>query len=231
MNSAPPEARRIALLHGLRESIEPIRDAFERVWPQAATFNVLDDSLSESVRREGGLTPAVIERVGALAMYAAGIETAGRRAEAILFTGSAFGRALELTRPRLRIPLLSPTEAAFDRALAVGGRLVVLVSFEPSLEPLLAEAATLAAQRRVALDLHGIFVNGALEALQRGDAETHDALIFEAIRAHASGATVMLGQFSMARAAASVPATLMHRVLTTPDCAVERLRLMLEAST
>lgn len=231
MSSLPSEARRIALLHALRESIEPIRDAFERVWPQATTFNVLDDSLSESVRREGGLTPAVTERVCELARYAAGIETAGRRAEAILFTGSAFGPALELTRTRLQIPILGPTEAAFDRALAVGGRLVVLVTFEPSLAPLLAEAARLAARRRVALDLHGAFVNGALEALQRGDAESHDALIVEAVRAHGSAATVMLGQFSMARAAARVPAALMHRVLTTPDCAVARLRLMLQART
>ena len=40
---------------------------------------------------------------------------------------------------------------------------------------------------------------------------------------------VVLGQFSMARAHAAMTAALQARVLTTPECAVERLRRQLGA--
>jgi len=37
---------RIALIHALQHSIQPIEQAFARLWPEAELANLLDDTLS-----------------------------------------------------------------------------------------------------------------------------------------------------------------------------------------
>ena len=51
---------RIALIHALSHSVAPINAAFERDWPEAVRMNLLDDSLSADLAREGrGLDAAM----------------------------------------------------------------------------------------------------------------------------------------------------------------------------
>lgn len=221
--------RRIALIHALRESVEPIRAAFAKGWPQAQTFNLLDDSLAPAVRHAGQLTPQIHARFQELARYALGGGDGSGPIDAILFTCSAFGPAIEGVQRSLPIPVLKPNQAAFEGALGRGRRIGVAVSFEPSLAPLLAELRTLAAARGVDAQIEGIVVPGALAALQAGDAAAHDAAIARAAVEAADRLDVLvLGQFSMARARAALPAPLRERVLTTPDAAVAALRALLE---
>ena len=70
---------------------------------------------------------------------------------------------------------------------------------------------------------------GALAALDRGDAEAHDRLAAEAARDLAGCDAVALAQFSLARAAPAVAAATDRPVLTTPDSAVRKLRRALGA--
>ena len=44
---------RVALIHALRHSPPPIEAAFRAEWPDAVTMNLLDDSLSADLAREG----------------------------------------------------------------------------------------------------------------------------------------------------------------------------------
>jgi hypothetical protein len=84
---------RIALIHATRLSIDPIAAAFAQHCPDAQLMNVLDDSLSRDRERDGELTHAMIDRFVDLATYAK-----GTGADAILFTCSAFGPAIERSR-------------------------------------------------------------------------------------------------------------------------------------
>ena len=217
-NSTP----RIALIHALRDSVGPAMDAMTRGWPQAKASNLLDDSLSTDLAREGRLTPAMTDRFVALARYA--VETG---ADGILFTCSAFGPAIEAARAAVRVPVLKPNESAFAAALAAGPRIGMLVTFVGSLPALQAELHAMADGQR--LDVHARLVPGALAALQAGDGGTHD----RAIAADAAGLpacdAIVLGQFSMARAQASVAQSVACPVLTTPDAAVADLRRRLAA--
>ncbi|MBI3503907.1 MAG: arylsulfatase [Proteobacteria bacterium] len=212
-NSTP----RIALIHALRDSVVPAMDAMARGWPQAKATNLVDDSLSADLARDGRLTPAMTDRFVALARYAV---AAG--ADGILFTCSAFGPAIEAAGGAVAIPVLKPNESAFAQALAAGPRIGVLVTFTGSLPALQAELHTMAAGRR--LDVHARLVPRALAALQAGDGASHD----EAIAADAANLpacdAIVLGQFSMARARAAVAARVACPVLTTPDAAVAELR-------
>lgn len=222
------QIRRIALIHALRESVEPIRAAFAEGWPEAQTFNLLDDSLAPAVRHAGELTAQIHARFQALARYALTAGDGSGPLDAILFTCSAFGPAIEGVQRALPIPVLKPNEAAFEAALGQGRRIGVAVTFEPSLAPLLAELRALAAARGRDAQVEGIAVPGALAALQAGDPLAHDAAIATAVGAAADRHDVIvLGQFSMARARAAMSTALQPRVLTTPDAAVSRLRALL----
>ena len=53
---------RITLIHALKHSIVPIEASFARLWPDARLMNLLDDSLSADLARDGGLTDAMTER-------------------------------------------------------------------------------------------------------------------------------------------------------------------------
>ena len=81
---------RITLVHALKHSIAPIEASFAGLWPDARLMNLLDDSLSADLARDGRLTDAMTGRFLALGRYAA-----GSGADAILFTCSAFGRCID----------------------------------------------------------------------------------------------------------------------------------------
>ena len=53
---------RIALVHALKHSIVPIEASFARLWPDAKLMNLLDDSLSADLARDGKLTGTMTER-------------------------------------------------------------------------------------------------------------------------------------------------------------------------
>jgi hypothetical protein len=53
---------RIALIHALRHSPPPIEAAFARLWPEATLMNLLDDSLSADLSRDGRITEAMTGR-------------------------------------------------------------------------------------------------------------------------------------------------------------------------
>jgi hypothetical protein len=85
--SAERAAPRVALIHALAHSVDPINQEMQRVWPEAVRMNLLDDSLSADLARSrAGLDGVMQQRFETLAAYAE-----GTGAQAILFTCSAFG--------------------------------------------------------------------------------------------------------------------------------------------
>jgi aspartate/glutamate racemase len=209
---------RIALIHALSHSVAPINEAFARDWPEAVRMNLLDDSLSADLARNGkGLDAAMYERFERLAQYA--VDTG---AQGILFTCSAFGPCIEaVARRHADIPVLKPNEAMIDEA-AQGqglGRLGLIATFAPTLASMPPEFP-----QDTALEL--ALAEGALDALNAGDVQRHDALIAAQTTALLErGCTrIALAQFSMARARAACEAASGLPVLTTVDSAVRALR-------
>lgn len=209
---------RIALIHALKHSIQPIEAAFARLWPEARLANLLDDSLSADLARDGAIAPAMTQRFRALARYAA---DAGARG--ILFTCSAFGPCIEAcARDLAPMPVLKPNEAMVAEAVARGGRIGLLATFPGTL-------ASMPAEFPQGTALVPCLAQGALAALDRGDGALHDQLVAEAAKAALRDCDVIaLAQFSMARAAAAVESATGRPVLTTPESAVRRLRDLLK---
>ena len=212
---------RIALVHATPLAVQPVQDAFARGWPAALRMNLLDDSLSADLARDGRLGPAMVRRFEALALYARDCGC-----DALLFTCSAFGPAIDAAARVCGLPTLRPNEAMFDEARVLDRPAALVASFEPSIASMRAEYEAL----QPTSALHTRFVPGAMQALADGDAAAHDAAIADAVATLPPEVeVVMLAQFSMARAVTVAQARTRARVLTSPDCAVAALRARLRS--
>ncbi len=219
---------RITLIHAIAEAVNPIRDALRTGWPRCVGFDLLDSSLAPDLAAEGGaVTGAMIRRFCILAEYAVTAGANGVGADAILFTCSAFGSAIDAARRQVTIPVLKANEAAFEEALAAGPRIGLVVIFPPSLPPMLDELQVMhREQGGRALEVQTRIVPEAFAAMNAGDFDGHDRLLVEAVTAMPSLDTIVLGQFSMARAAQAVRMRARSPVLTTLGSAVVKLRRM-----
>ena len=215
---------RIALIHALKHSIAPIEAAFAELWPEARLANLLDDSLSADLARDGALTPRMTARFLALARYAAECG-----ADGILFTCSAFGPCIEACARELApLPVLKPNEAMIEEALLAGGpaaRIGLMATFAPTLASMPPEFALAAP----GCTLVPCLAAEALAALDRGDGAGHDEAAVRAAEAVRDCDVIALAQFSLARAASGIRAATGKPVLTTPESAVRKLRRLLGA--
>jgi len=216
---------RIALIHAVTVAIDPVREAFRRLWPEARCTNLLDDSLSPDRERDGILTAAMTARIGALAQYAADCGAA-----AVLFTCSAFGAAIDQAAARLSLPVLKPNEAMFEAALEAGDRIGMLATFAPAVDGMEAEFHELAARLgRSAASIRTVCVPEAMAALRSGDAAAHNRLLAEAAGTIGACDAIMLAHFSTSRAEEAVRAVVSTRVLSSPAAAVAKLKRLLGA--
>ena len=218
---------RVVLIHALRDSQVPAWNAFAAGWPEAATYNLLDDSLSADLAADGALTDGMVERFLTLGRYAAGSGSKGESTDAILFTCSAFGPAIMRVKESLPIPVLRPNEAAFEAAVEAGTRIGLIVTFPASLPPLQAELEAIGEERGKRLTIIPAVAEGALAALQAGDGDNHDRIVAETAASLPEVDALVLGQFSLARAAKVIAPVEGRLVLTTPDSAVAKLRTLL----
>lgn len=210
---------RIALIHATPLAFEPIRDAFAADWPTAAPFNLLDDSLLADLEEAGRVSPALVERFTQLTLY---VCRAG--ADAALFTCSAFGEAIDNAARQVDIPVLKPNEAMFEAALSAGERIVLLATSSPAAASLQAEFQEMARRKQKTSYLEVMSVPKAMEALQRGDAETHNRLLAQKAAGIGECDAVMLAHFSTARAAPAVRQVVSAPVLAAPEAAVAALK-------
>jgi Asp/Glu/hydantoin racemase len=208
---------RIALIHALKHSLVPIEASFGRLWPHATLMNLLDDSLSADVARDG-LSTAMTDRFLSLGRY-----SASTGADAILFTCSAFGPCIEaVARELAPMPVLKPSEAMIEQAAATGRRIGLLSTFPPTL-------ASMPAEFPGSVEIVPKLAVGAMAALDRGDRAEHDRLVAKASRDLRDCDLIALAQYSMAPAAALVAEATGRPVLTTPDSAVLKLKQLLGA--
>jgi hypothetical protein len=235
MTTKPNSTPRVALIHATPLAVAPVNDAFARFWPNTVLMNLLDDSLSaDHAKNKGVLSDAMIQRFIDLAQYA---KRTG--ADAILFTCSAFGPAIEIARQAVGIPTLKPNEAMFEDAISLAGTkigdIALIATFEPSLAPMAKEFDDLSKTRNFNGRLTQHYVPDAMAALGKGDANTHHSLIADKAAMLTNTSIILLAQFSMAAAKSEVETKLLAQgqshlsVLTSPECAVLSLQRTLKS--
>jgi Asp/Glu/hydantoin racemase len=214
---------KIALIHAVRAAMDPIEAAFGLMWPTTVRMNLLDDSLSTDRASVDCLTPELVRRIKELADYA--LQT---RVDAILFTCSAFGEAIDAVARTASIPVLKPNEAMFEAALGSGRRIAMLATFAPAVTSMEEEFRHLVRQRNASSTIETFVIPNAREALMAGDIREHDRLIEESAVRLANYDVIMLAHFSMATAEERVRARVTGSVLAAPSSAILKLRAMIE---
>jgi Asp/Glu/hydantoin racemase len=216
--------KRIVLIHAVMVAMQPINDAFRRLWPAAECVNLLDDSLSADRSRAGELTPLLFDRFEALTSYAR-LSGAG----GVLFTCSAFGPAIDAVARRTTLPVLKPNEAMYEDALQCGRHIGMVATFAPAVASMEQEFHELVAQRRSDATIRTVCVPEAMAALNKGETAAHDAIVAEAARGLENCDAVMLAQFSTSRAEEEVIRRTRVPVLTSPGSAVRKMKALLTA--
>lgn len=216
---------RVGLVHALHASIAPIEAAFSRLWPEAETVSLYDQSLYADFNKAGGLTPGISRRIESLLRF-----SAESGAQAILFTGSLFGEPVEAARKRLGVPVLTAYEAMIEEAF-VGStrpRLGLLATAAGTADMMSIDIGEYADQHSLEYDLDSRTIAGAIDALLWGDREEHDELVLAAATELGACDVLMLAQFSMAPIADRVPEQPGRRVLTSPGSAVAKLKRLID---
>jgi hypothetical protein len=213
---------RIALVHATPVSMDPIKAAFARLWPEAEPVDILDSSLSIDRAKAPDITPETGARILRLAQHGAAIGSA-----AVLFTCSAFGSAIEAAARQLPIPVLKPNEAMFEAALAHGGRIGMVATFAPAIGTMEEEFADDSRRLRPGATIRTMLPPDARRALDGGDTDTHNRLVADACAVMADVDAIMLAHFSTARALDQAQAAAKAPVLSSPETAVRKLRGLL----
>ncbi len=206
---------RLALIHATRVAIDPIETAAQRLWPEAETVTILEEGLSTDRQKDSELSLELWDRIIGLTRYAEDI-----RADAILFTCSAFGRAIEDAAEGAKVPVLKPNEAMFSEALAKGPRVAMIYTFAPAAKGMEDEFRDAAKTMGCKAKLTSYFCDGALAAKRLGDDAKHDTLIAETAASIVDADVILLAQFSMADAADLARQKTPIPILSSPDSAI-----------
>jgi hypothetical protein len=185
-----------------------------------------------------GLPDLPAANLSAFKRYALDLVELGH-VDAVLITCSTMNRAYPEVRDALQrygVPVFQIDQPMMVRAVGHGGRVLVIATHGPtvaSTRALLQEVAVDAGQT---LEVSGVLVEAAWEALARGELEQHNTLLAQAIRegmaAEAIGSAV-LAQLSMSVFLFSYPDPLKEfgiPVFTSGQCGFEAMRAVLAAN-
>lgn len=214
--------RRISVIHAYVKSMAPIQSAFEALWPDAQLLHLLDESLYADVDSEGTMTEVLLSRVASLFAYAESYN-----ADGIIFTGSTFTPAVARAKRHVRVPVLDAVEAMAEAAVRVGRRITVLGTAKRAI-PVVVRSVQEAAERGgIEVEVVGRLIEGAQDRLRCGATDDHDRLIANAVEAVPSAPVICLAQMSMATALRFLPTRSNRTVLTSPRCAVMKMKQLL----
>ncbi|WP_233426668.1 aspartate/glutamate racemase family protein [Rhizobium mongolense] len=210
---------RIALIHATTIAVDPIRQELAASWPDVDAVNILEDSLSPDRAKAADITPELTSRITALTHYACSIGS-----DAVLFTCSAFGTAIEHAAGTVDIPVLKPNEAMFEAAIEAGGRVAMLYTFPAAGLGMEEEFREQAATMKSTARMDSFLVQHAIDAVRVGDAETHNRLVSQAASKLSGYDAIVLAHFSTARALDDVRRVTDIPVFSSPKAAVQKLR-------
>jgi Asp/Glu/hydantoin racemase len=214
----------VALIHAVQPAMPPMKEALSEQLPDVKVLNMLDEGLLSEVERYGGLAPQAVNRLATDVGLA--IEAG---ASAVLLTCNAYTPVVGDIQARFpSVPVLAVDQVMVEQAVAQGTRIGVLATVPAGLEQQSESLRRAAEAAGKPIQLVPSLHPDAMAALQRGDPETHDRILLEALPDLAARVDiVLLAQASMARVAAKLPSDLPVPVLTSPLLAVDKLRSLL----
>lgn len=204
--------------------VAPLKEAFQKMYPEHRIVNVLDDSLIASVIEAGGLTGDVLRKLYSLTLdaYLSGTDV-------ILQTCSSVGASVEIIKPFFDIPILRIDQPMSALAVRNYKRIGVLATLPTTLNPTIDLVNAEAEKAGNKVGVSNGLAEGAFEALSSGNSELHDSLIMDTAKKLKDDCDVfLLAQGSMARMAENLEKELAKPVLSSPLTGLESLKQYFE---
>jgi aspartate/glutamate racemase len=214
----------LGLIHTSATLVPVFQQLCTQYLPGVQVFNIVDDSLIKNVIRNNALLPETARRV---VDYAGSAEAAG--ADFILYTCSSIGAAVETAARLTTVPVLRVDQPMADQAVRTGKRIGVIATLPTTLEPTSDLVKRRAAAAGKEIELQSRLCEGAFDALMRGDTETHDRMVAEALKELSTQVDVIvLAQASMARVVEGLnEADKKVPILSSPAIAIQHLATIL----
>ena len=186
--------KKLTILHTTLATTTTIPAMIRELYPDEFDIvNVLDDSLLNDIKCSGRMSASIIER---FIQYACITKNNG--SDALLLACSSLGKAADIARELLDIPLYKIDEPMADQAVNSGNNILVLGTVKSTLEP----TSDLIRSKRKSQEqsITCILIPDVFE-LYEIDREQHDQRIAEVIQEHLNTYDVIvLAQASMANA-------------------------------
>ncbi len=215
---------KVVAVHTAMALVEPMNQIFRQWLPEVKLNHIADDSLIQEVIANDGVTPAVRRRL--LSYYVAAADSG---ADVVFNTCSSVGDIADFGNIYAPIPVFRIDYPMAAKAVREAKRIGVISTLPTTLMPTrrLLERAACEAQREVTL-VNGL-AEGAFQAGQSGDGDTHDRLIAEAAGRIAGEVDMfVLAQGSMARMEERLADLTGKPVLSSPVLGVRGLREFLK---
>ncbi|WP_417436690.1 hypothetical protein [Idiomarina abyssalis] len=209
--------KKVVLIHATQLAMQPICDAFEELWPDANITHLLDEELSIRRSQVDELTSDLYRRVTSLVELAM---LSG--ADAVMFTCSAFGDAIEHAKKTVDIPVLKPNEAMFEEAIKSPKDVILMGTFPPAMEGMAEEfRSSFSSDTKRQFDL--VCLPSAREVLKEGRTDVHNDIHLQEALKH-QDKLIMLAHFSSSVAKPMLSSNTTNVVLSAPHSAVKKLK-------
>ena len=186
--------QKVAIIHTSAVSLEELKGLFKEILPEVEVINIIDDSLLEEVKKNDGLTSAII---GRMCTYVQVAEKLG--VDLIFNQCSSVGEAAEIAKKCVSVPLLRVDEAMAEEACALGSKIGVIATVKSTMRPscnLIKQKAELINKK---VEVNEFLVDGALDILMKEkNLVKHNELVLDAIKTAAkTNDVIVLAQGSM----------------------------------
>ena len=214
---------KVALLSSTRAVFGPMEGAFRDIFPEAQIIHLLDETLLEDFRQDGGLSPRSRRKALQLAMTA---QDAG--VDGILVTCSTLSPSVDDFRPFMVIPVIKIDEPVVECVVQAADKVALLATAESvlkSVEPLVQGKARQMG-REVSIRR---FVKGDIWPLLLKDpAAFYREVGKTATQAAKECQAVILTQVSIAPGREYAEAGVRDKIYASPQYAVQAIRRILK---
>jgi Asp/Glu/hydantoin racemase len=215
---------RVALVSSTRAVFASMERAFREAFPEAQFLHILDETLLENFRQDGGISPR--SRLKALKMAITAQESG---VNAILVTCSTLSPSVDDFRPFLSIPVVKIDEPVIEWVVQ-SSRSVALVATADtvlkSVEPLVLEKAGRSGRK---VSISRVVKKDLWPLLAKDPAAFYREIGEAAAKAAKECEAVILTQVSIAPGLDFVDPAVRGRVYASPLYAVRELRRILES--
>ncbi|MGB9698652.1 MAG: aspartate/glutamate racemase family protein [Thermodesulfobacteriota bacterium] len=213
---------KVALISSTKAVFRPMEAAFAEIFPEAQLMHILDETLLEDFRREGGLSPHSRTKALQMAMIA---QKAG--VDGILFTCSTLSPAVDDLRPFISVPMVKIDEPVISFLVQNFKNIALLATAETVLKSVENQFKIIAERLSRQISWHSFVKSDAWPLLNKNPEDFYKIMGTYASQLGEKHEALLLTQVSMAPAKNFVEEALKPKIFASPSFAVRAIKEIL----